>query len=152
MRSLLQKSLFVMLCLVTWTSLSHGALAGWTSDLEQALAQAKKEHKLVLMEFTGSDWCPPCMRMRQQVFSRKSFIAEASQHFVLVELDFPMGNPALKKKNDRYARQFRIEGMPMIVLLDENGRELERFFASDYPTEKDFLRQLERVLEKRSKR
>jgi thioredoxin-related protein len=90
--------------------------------------------------------------MRQQVFSQKSFIAAASKHFVLVELDFPMGNPALKKKNDRYARQFRIEGMPMIVLLDENGRELERFFASDYPTEKEFLRQLDRVLEKWGRR
>jgi thioredoxin-related protein len=139
----------MMLCLLVFTSLGYGGIAGWTADLEQAKERAKKENKMVLIEFTGSDWCPPCMRMRQQVFSKKSFISHASKHFVLVELDFPMGNPALKKKNDRYAQQFRIEGMPMIVLLDENGNEFTRFFASDYPTEKEFMRQLERVLEKR---
>lgn len=137
-----------MLCLVAFSGLGHGALAGWTADLEQARERAKKENKMVLIEFTGSDWCPPCMRMRKNVFSQKSFIAHASKNFILVELDFPNGDAALRRKNERYARQFRIEGMPMIVLLDPNGQEFTRFFASDYPTEKEFLRQLERAIEK----
>lgn len=89
------------------------------------------------------------MRMRKEVFSKKSFVEKASKRFVLVELDFPMANPALKKKNDRYAKQYRIEGMPMIVLLDDRGQEFHRFFASDYPDESQFLQYLDRVLERK---
>jgi thioredoxin-related protein len=152
MKRLVQQMIFWLLSVALLSSWSHAALPGWTSDFEQAKERAQKENKMLLVEFTGSDWCPPCMRMRQQVFSKKSFLAYASRRFVLVELDFPMRDPELKKKNDVYARQFRIEGMPMIVLLDQEGKEFERFFASDYPTEKEFVRHLDQVLQRREGR
>ena len=49
-------------------------LEGWSTDVEAAVAQAKKENKAVLVEFTGSDWCPPCIMMRKNVFSKKEFV------------------------------------------------------------------------------
>nr|MCU0781790.1 thioredoxin family protein [Akkermansiaceae bacterium] len=92
--------------------------AGWTADLDKALAQAKKENKLVLVEFTGSDWCPPCMFMREKVFSKKEFVAKASEKFVLVEIDMPRGDQETAKKNEPTVRKFKVRGFPTIVLLD----------------------------------
>jgi thiol:disulfide interchange protein len=124
-------------------------LEGWSPDLEKALAQAKKEKKQVLVEFTGSDWCPPCIAMRKNVFSKKEFVDAASKDYVLVELDFPNGDEALKKKNEPYAQKYKIEGFPTVILMDPEGKEFTRFFASEYPKTDAFLKHLKDSLEKK---
>lgn len=123
--------------------------AGWTTDLEKAFQQAKVEKKSVLVEFTGSDWCPPCIFMRQNVFSKKEFVTEASKKFVLVELDFPNGDAAMKEKNMPYAEKYRIEGFPTVILLTPGGEELSRLFASEYPSPELFLKRINEVVEKK---
>ncbi|TAE78116.1 MAG: DUF255 domain-containing protein [Verrucomicrobia bacterium] len=124
-------------------------LEGWSTDLEQAFAQAKKEKKSVLVEFTGSDWCPPCIAMRKNVFSQKDFVQAASKKFVLVELDFPEGDEKLKAKNEPYAEKYKIEGFPTVILFDAEGKEFSRFFASEYPKTDLFLKHLDEVLAKK---
>lgn len=123
-------------------------LEGWSTDLEKALEQAKKEKKSVLVEFTGSDWCPPCIAMRKSVFSKKEFVEAASKKFILVELDFPKGDEELKKKNEPYAEKFKIEGFPTVILLNSEGKEFNRFFASEYPKTDLFLKHLDEALAK----
>ena len=125
-------------------------LEGWSTDLDKAFAQAKKEKKAVLVEFTGSDWCPPCIAMRKTVFSKKEFVEAASKKFILVELDFPNGDPELKKKNDPFAEKYKIEGFPTVILFDSEGKEYNRFFASEYPKTDSFLKHLEEASEKKS--
>ncbi|WP_367870318.1 thioredoxin family protein [Luteolibacter sp. Populi] len=125
-------------------------LEGWSTDLDKAFAQAKKEKKAVLVEFTGSDWCPPCIAMRKNVFSKKEFVEAASKKFILVELDFPNGDPELKKKNDPFAEKYKIEGFPTVILFDSEGKEYNRFFASEYPKTDAFLKHLEEASEKKS--
>src|ERR1051325_4391007 len=61
----------------------------WLTDLPKAQAQAKKENKLVLMDFNGSDWCPPCKALRKNVFSTSEFTAYAKKNLVLVDVVFP---------------------------------------------------------------
>lgn len=122
---------------------------GWSTDLEKALKQAKEENKSVLVEFTGSDWCPPCIAMRKNVFSKKEFIDAASKKFVLVELDFPKGDKELAKKNKPLAEKYKIEGYPTVILLDSDGKEFTRFFASQFPKIDDFLKHLDASLEKK---
>ncbi|MDB6078907.1 MAG: thioredoxin-like fold [Akkermansiaceae bacterium] len=124
-------------------------LEGWSPDLEKALAQAKAEKKQVLVEFTGSDWCPPCIAMRKNVFSKKEFVEKASKDYVLVELDFPNGDADLKKKNQPYAEKYKIEGFPTVILMSPEGKEFTRFFASEYPKTDDFLKHLKEALEKK---
>lgn len=126
-------------------------LEGWTPDLKKAFEQAKKEKKQVLVEFTGSDWCPPCIAMRKNVFSKKEFVEKASKDYVLVELDFPNGDKALKEKNEPYAKQYKIEGFPTVILMDPEGKEFTRFFASEYPKTDDFLKHLKDALDKKDK-
>lgn len=119
---------------------------GWTTDLTKAFEQAKAENKSVLVEFTGSDWCPPCMAMRKNVFSKKEFVDAASKKFVLVEVDFPKGDPAVKAKNEPLAEKYKIEGFPTVLLLTPAGKEFSRFYASEYPKTEDFIKHLDEAL------
>ncbi|MEP2777603.1 MAG: thioredoxin family protein [Luteolibacter sp.] len=122
---------------------------GWETEVDAALEIAKKENKAVMLEFTGSDWCPPCMMMEKKVFSKKEFVSAASEKFVLVHLDFPKGDPELKEKNMPYAKEYKIEGYPTVILLDSEGKEFDRFFASAYPEVDKFLGHLDEALEKK---
>ncbi len=122
---------------------------GWSTDLEKAFEKAKAEKKSVLVEFTGSDWCPPCIAMRKNVFSRKEFVEAASKKYILVELDFPNGDKALKEKNQPYAEKYKIEGFPTVILFNPAGKEFTRFFASKFPKTEDFLNHIDKSLEKK---
>jgi thioredoxin-related protein len=123
--------------------------AGWSTDLEKAFEKAKAEKKSVLVEFTGSDWCPPCIAMRKNVFSKKEFVDAASKKFVLVELDFPKGDKAVSEKNQPFAEKYKIEGFPTVILFNSEGKEFTRFFASGHPKIDDFLKHLDQSLAKK---
>lgn len=123
--------------------------AGWTTDLEKAFEKAKAEKKSVLVEFTGSDWCPPCIAMRKNVFTKSEFVDAASKKFILVELDFPNGDAAVKEKNEPYAKKYKIEGFPTVILFTPEGKEFSRFYASEYPKIDVFLKHLDEALAKK---
>lgn len=124
---------------------------GWETDVDAALALAKKEKKAVMLEFTGSDWCPPCIMMGKEVFSKEEFLKAASKNYVLVHLDFPRkekeGNKELVEKNTPYLEKYKVSGFPTVVLLDSEGVEFSRFTASKYPKVELFLEQLATALE-----
>jgi thioredoxin-related protein len=148
-----------MMKAITWlASLTVGVAAltatafantpeGWTTNLEKAFEKAKAEKKSVLVEFTGSDWCPPCIAMRKNVFSKKEFVDAASKKFILVELDFPKGDKEVAEKNQPLADKYKIEGFPTVILFDSKGKEFTRFFASKFPKIEDFLKHLDESLE-----
>lgn len=120
---------------------------GWETDVDAALALAKKENKSVMLEFTGSDWCPPCIMMGKEVFSKDEFVKAASEKYVLVHLDFPKGDEELAEKNKPLLEKYKVDGFPTVVLLDAEGVEFTRFTASKYPEVKLFLEQLTTALE-----
>ncbi len=121
-------------------------LEGWSTDVEAAVALAKKENKAVLVEFTGSDWCPPCIMMRKNVFSKKEFVEKASKDYVLVEIDVPKKDKELAARNQIVAEKYKIDGFPTVVLLNKNGKEFSRFYASEFPEMDKFLAQLDKKL------
>ena len=122
---------------------------GWSTDLEKAFAQAKAEKKSVLVDFTGSDWCPPCIAMRKNVFSKKEFVSKASEKYILVELDFPKGEKALAEKNQPFAEKYKVDAFPTVILFNPEGKEFTRFFASEHPTTEAFLKHIDGALEKK---
>jgi len=150
-----------MMKAITWlasvtvgvAALSASAFAstpeGWSTDLEKAFKQAKEEKKSVLVEFTGSDWCPPCIAMRKNVFSKPEFVKAASKKYILVELDFPNGDKEVKEKNQPYAEKYKIEGFPTVILFNSEGKEFTRFFASEFPKTDLFLEHIDKALEKK---
>jgi thiol:disulfide interchange protein len=130
-------------------SASLFAAEGWMTDLEAAFAKARKEKKPLLVEFTGSDWCQPCIEMRRKVFSKKDFIRQASRDFILVELDFPNNNSVVKERNAPYAKKYKIDSFPTVLLIDERKNEFDRFPATQYPTLSKFLAHLKSALKKK---
>jgi thioredoxin-related protein len=102
------------------------AHAGWSTDWDAAKAQAKKEGKDLLIDFTGSDWCIWCKRLKAEVFDQEAFQGQAPESFVLVELDFPNDKSGqseeLQAQNQKLMEQFGVEGFPSIFLADEEGR------------------------------
>jgi thioredoxin-related protein len=102
-----------------------GADALWTEDFEAAKAKAEKDGKDMLLDFTGSDWCGWCIKLKQEVFDKEAFKTEAAKHFVLVELDYPQGKEQaekIKKQNEELSKKFGVQGYPAIYLVDSKGR------------------------------
>ena len=100
---------------------------GWTDNQPKALEKAKAEKKLVVMDFTGSDWCSWCMKLDKEVFNTPEFKTYAKDNLVLVELDFPHQkyiNPQTKKQNDQLKTQYNIEGYPTVIVLDSEGKKV----------------------------
>jgi protein disulfide-isomerase len=103
------------------------AAAGWSDDYEKGIAQAKAEKKLLVLDFTGSDWCGWCMKLDKEVFSKKEFKDYAKDNLVLVEVDFPQSKPQskkLKEQNEKLQAKYGIEGYPTIVVLNGEGKKV----------------------------
>lgn len=101
----------------------------WLVDVPTALQKAKAENKIVLLDFTGSDWCGWCMKLESEVFEKPEFVAFAKANLILVELDYPHTKPqsdALKKDNADLARQYGITGFPTLILLNGDGAQLDK--------------------------
>ena len=97
----------------------------WLTNFETAKAKARAENKMVLIDFTGSDWCPPCKILNKEVFSQPQFADYAAKNLVLLEIDFPRlkkQSDEEKSANEKLAGEFGIEGFPTIVILDPSGK------------------------------
>lgn len=97
---------------------------GWTDNVEQAMATASQQNKDLLMNFTGSDWCVWCIKLKEEVFDKDDFPAKAGQHFILVELDFPNQKELAaetRQQNEAWRDKFKIRGYPTLVLADAKG-------------------------------
>jgi thioredoxin-related protein len=125
----MKKFLTLIFALAVASQVSFAA-AGWTTDYEKALAQAKAEKKLVLLDFTGSDWCGWCIKLDKEVFAKPDFKAFASENLVPVTLDFPRGKKLPKHTADQNAKlkaEHKVSGFPTIVLLDADGKTISRW-------------------------
>jgi thiol-disulfide isomerase/thioredoxin len=117
----------------------------WLTDLDAAKAQGVKENKPVLVDFTGSDWCPPCKSLHKVVFESPEFAA-AAKGYVLVELDFPRTisqPPELKAKNRGWQQKYAVNSFPTVLLLDaKSGDVFGRVGGFGGQTAKEYLAKL----------
>ena len=123
----------------------------WLTDLPKAQRQAKAEHKLVFMDFNGSDWCPPCKALRKNVLTSEEFVAYAKTNLVLVDVDFPrrtVQTEELKKANQELSEKFKINAYPTIIVLNSEGEELSRDVGYGGESTKDFLAKLQKLKKK----
>jgi thioredoxin-related protein len=101
--------------------------APWLSDYKAAVAQAKADHKNILMDFTGSDWCPWCIKMDKEVLDTKEFKTYAGKNLILMLVDFPQSKQLPQKVQDQNAdlqKKFSADGFPTFVLTDPDGKVL----------------------------
>ncbi len=100
------------------------AAVEWMTDLEAAKTKAAAENKAILIDFTGSDWCGWCIRIRKEVFDTPRFEAYIKDKFVPVEIDLPQ-NPKfdaeLRKRNQAICNQYNVQGFPTVMVTDARG-------------------------------
>jgi protein disulfide-isomerase len=99
----------------------------WQTDFEAAKAKAKAEKKLLLVDFTGSDWCGWCIKLNKEVFSQPAFAEYAKKSLVAVEVDFPNKkklSAEQKQANDALAKKYGIRGYPTIIVLNSEGKKV----------------------------
>lgn len=96
----------------------------WLTDVKAAREKAAAENKFVLMDFTGSDWCPWCIKLRKEVFDQPEFNEYAVANLILVEVDFPRHksqDPEQLKANQTLAQSYGIQGFPTVIVTDPQG-------------------------------
>lgn len=107
------------------------SLGEWQHNLEDAKKIASTDHKYILLNFSGSDWCGPCIRMRREIFETDVFKKMADTELILVNADFPRNKKnqlsgSQQKTNDEMADMYNRKGIfPYTLLLDSRGKVLK---------------------------
>ena len=118
---------FAPWCLLALVLTACGGAAAkteWMTDAQAAMKEAKLEDRPILLEFTGSDWCPPCQKMDEEVLNTAEFKAFSDKNLALLQLDYPKSKTLsadLTAQNASLAKNYNISDYPTFVLLDKNG-------------------------------
>jgi protein disulfide-isomerase len=115
---------FIGLTVASLLALSVRA-AEWTDNYAAALAKAKAEHKLVLLDFTGSDWCIWCKRTDSDLFSKQKFKDFADRNLELVTVDFPRSHELdarVGAQNEALKDKYGIRAFPTLIVLDPSEK------------------------------
>ena len=124
---------FLVTILIFFSNFFNAGEQTWGHSYNDALKVAQKEHKYILLNFSGSDWCGPCIRLHKEVFTLEDFNKLASEKLVLLNADFPRYkknqlSAAQQKINDDLAERYNNKGnFPLTVLINENGKEIKNW-------------------------
>ena len=125
----------------------------WHNNFEEATVLAKKEHKHILLNFSGSDWCGPCIRLHKEVLESDAFQKFADTSLVMVNADFPRMkknqlSPQQQKINDQLADKYNSKGsFPYTVLLDANGKVLKEWDGFPKESLDEFIDEVKSVID-----
>lgn len=143
------KKIFTLFILVLSVSVQAQE---WQDNFADAVVKAKAEEKPIVLVFSGSDWCAPCIRLKKHIFDSEEFASYASEHYVLYNADFPRKkqNQLPKDKmsvNKSLMEKFNPRGyFPMVLVLDKNEHVLgETGFVARTTPEK-YLKKLNSFL------
>ncbi|MUH37876.1 thioredoxin family protein [Zobellia amurskyensis] len=118
------KKLFILFFLMLATSLSAQQ---WGENFADVLALAKKDDKTILLVFSGSDWCAPCIKLDKAIWQSEEFKQFSRQNLITYKADFPRKkanrlSDNLTEQNNKLAEKYNPQGhFPLVVLLDGNG-------------------------------
>ena len=123
----------------------------WQTDFTIAMQTAKQKHELILLNFSGSDWCGPCIRMRDEIFESKIFQTMADNSLVMFNADFPRNkknqlSESLKKQNEMLADKYNRDGaFPYTVLLDTNGKVIKSWNGLPKENAEQFAKEIKAI-------
>ena len=123
----------------------------WESDFNNAKKIAKEKQELILLNFSGSDWCGPCIVTRRDYLESPSFTDMANKNLVLVNADFPrkkknIGTPEQLKRNEDLAEIYNKEGIfPLTLLLDANGKVLKSWYGKPKTTPEQWTAEIKTI-------
>jgi thioredoxin-related protein len=123
----------------------------WMQDFAKAKSTAAEKKLPILALFTGSDWCPWCIKLNSEILSTDDFKTFAKDNLVLFIADFPRKSEQskeIKKQNQDLADKYKVEGFPTVVLMDAAGKELGRLGYQEGGG-KVFVESLKKLLKKK---
>ena len=123
------------------SSLSYSQ--NWNTNFEDAKQYALKDNKNILLVFSGSDWCAPCIKLDNVVWKSEAFKSESEKNWVIYKADFPKKkanqlSPELTERNNKLAEKYNKNGsFPLVILLDKTGKVIgmtgfKNISATDY--------------------
>src|SRR3954471_13530845 len=124
----------------------------WISSMEQAKQEAQQKHKFILLNFSGSDWCGPCIRLHKEIFQSPSFGQFADSALVLVNADFPRQKKNqlakdIQHENELLADKYNANGaFPFTLLLDADGKVLKTWDGLPKESPEEFVHEIDAVL------
>jgi thioredoxin-related protein len=129
-------------------AVSARADSAWGTNYKKAQEEAKASNKLVLLNFTGSDWCGYCIQFDRLILSQPQFKDYAAKNLVLVEIDFPRQKSQsveTRKQNQELAERYQVEGFPTLIALNGEGKTVWRFDGFYTAGVAAFLAELDKV-------
>ncbi len=126
------RTLLLVLAISTWISVptvSCAEAAAWITGCKAASARAADTKRPILADFSGSDWCEWCMKLKREVFDTPEFTAWAQRSVVLLDVDFPKSNTltdAQQKENQALADKHGVDSFPTVILMAADGTEIGR--------------------------
>ena len=140
----MKKISFIFILLLSSLSYSQD----WQTSYERSLDKAKKENKKIILVFQGSDWCGPCIKLSQEIWSSDYFINYSNKKFVMLQADFPRKKKNFlsdeqQKSNNLLAEKYNPNGyFPFVVIIDKNENLLiEMGYKKTTP--EDFIKIIE---------
>lgn len=123
----------------------------WSTNFEKAQTEAAISKKLILLNFCGSDWCIPCIKMKKEIFESSEFENFAPDNLVLVKADFPrlkknQLDKQQTKQNEDLAARYNPQGaFPFTVLLDAKGHVLKSWDGLYKKTPEEFTGEINKI-------
>jgi uncharacterized protein YyaL (SSP411 family) len=145
---------FLLVIVSCFTLLSSSI---WEPNFEKALQVAREKNELVLLNFSGSDWCGPCMRMRKEIFDNAIFLAMADTSLIMVNADFPRNkknqlDKKLKAQNEALAERYNPEGkFPFTLLLNPRGEVVKTWDGLPKETASQFSAAVKKICDDNKK-
>lgn len=119
------KNILFFLFLIATT---FGYSQNWNTNFDETTAKAERENKNILLVFSGSDWCGPCIKLEKIVWKSPEFQAEADKNWVIYRADFPNKRknqppPDMVESNNKLAEKYNKNGIfPLVLLLNPKGK------------------------------
>lgn len=124
----------------------------WLTNFDAAKETAAKENKYILLNFSGSDWCGPCIKLKKEVFESDAFSELAQSKLVLLRADFPRSkkNQLPKeqiKHNEMLADKYNPAGkFPFTLLLSADGKVIKEWDGYVFAGQDKFIEELKQAI------
>lgn len=132
-------------------SITTMSFTPWQPNFDTAKKIAKEKHEFILLNFSGSDWCGPCMRLRKEILDNEVFTKMADSTLVLVNADFPRNkknqlDAQTRKQNDALADKYNPDGkFPLTLLLNADGKVIKTWDGLPDETAEQFSEEVENI-------
>jgi len=144
--------LIITACLVALTGLTTSKDLNWGADFEAAKVEAASNDHTILIVFSGSDWCKPCIQLHKELFETETFSTYAKEHLTLVKADFPYRKKNRLSKeqtahNEQLASTYNPDGeFPLAVFTDAQGNVLGSFGFDKGKQPEDYISEFKKYL------